>query len=375
VESIGDKLKNARENKKITIRDVVKETNINPVYINALENEEFDKFPSETYLIGFLRSYSEYLKLDTGEIIEAYKGYKIGESTTPLEELTKPTTPTISMIITTIMDKYKKLIFPVAIIFSIVLIFYGIKQVISDVSITDGNSIDKIKKEYNKKDNNSKIDKIHTLQLPNGKGIVLVSTKEAVQFLVDKKDVTFLLNKISDNGVIIELYPGGQIESLQMTKPKIIKFSNSSREVIFTLKGLTEHRAKLFIELGKSLKPTDEQIKKELAKDENLSTDIIAQDKENLKIVLEAAFTQSSFIELYIDGDDKKRGFIAAGTKERWEAVRSIQIKIGNAGGLNAKINGKDFVFGKSGHVANKIIKWERDLKNPNLYHIVVKDW
>ena len=91
--SIGEKLRAAREAKRLTIKDVVKDTNINPLYIDALEEEDFDKFPSETYIIGFLRSYTEYLKLDTDEIIQAYKGYKIGESITPIEELTKPTKP------------------------------------------------------------------------------------------------------------------------------------------------------------------------------------------------------------------------------------------------------------------------------------------
>ena len=55
MESIGEKLRQAREARKITIRDVVKETNISPAYLQALEEEKFDKFPSETYLVGFLR--------------------------------------------------------------------------------------------------------------------------------------------------------------------------------------------------------------------------------------------------------------------------------------------------------------------------------
>ena len=71
MESIGERLISARENKKLSVRDVVKDTRINPVYIKALEEEDFEKFPSETYLIGFLRSYSQYLKLDTEEIIQA----------------------------------------------------------------------------------------------------------------------------------------------------------------------------------------------------------------------------------------------------------------------------------------------------------------
>ena len=64
------------------------------------------------------------------------------------------------------------------------------------------------------------------------------------------------------------------------------------------------------------------------------------------------------------------------GTRERWEANELIQIKIGNAGGLKARINGKDFnTFGRPGQVVNKVIKWKRDLNNPNKYSLVIKDW
>ena len=78
MESIGEKLKQAREAKKLTIKNVVIDTNMAPTYIEALEEEDFDKFPGETYIIGFLRTYSEYLKLDSKEIIALYKSYKIG---------------------------------------------------------------------------------------------------------------------------------------------------------------------------------------------------------------------------------------------------------------------------------------------------------
>jgi hypothetical protein len=64
-----------------------------------------------------------------------------------------------------------------------------------------------------------------------------------------------------------------------------------------------------------------------------------------------------------------------AGSRERWEASKNIQVKIGNAGGIKCIINGKEFVFGKPGQVANKSISWKRDVTNPNVYHIDVKDW
>ncbi|HPQ51978.1 MAG TPA: helix-turn-helix domain-containing protein, partial [Spirochaetota bacterium] len=103
MESIGEKLRNAREAKKLSLKDVARETNIPPRYVEALEDEEFERFPGETYVIGFLRSYVDYLKLDSDEFIQAYKGYKIGESATPIEELTRPTRSPMLINLSTVM--------------------------------------------------------------------------------------------------------------------------------------------------------------------------------------------------------------------------------------------------------------------------------
>jgi hypothetical protein len=105
------------------------------------------------------------------------------------------------------------------------------------------------------------------------------------------------------------------------------------------------------------------------------NTKVIAQSNKSLKIVFEVKFIQKSFIEIYLDGTRKQRGFMPAGTVEKWEASENIQVKIGNAGGIKATINGKEYVFGRAGQVANKTITWKKDVANPNLYHIDVKDW
>ncbi|HPB82526.1 MAG TPA: helix-turn-helix domain-containing protein, partial [Spirochaetota bacterium] len=70
MESIGERLRNAREAKKLSLKDVARETNIPSRYVEALEDEEFERFPGETYVIGFLRSYVDYLKLDSDEFIQ-----------------------------------------------------------------------------------------------------------------------------------------------------------------------------------------------------------------------------------------------------------------------------------------------------------------
>ncbi len=374
--SIGEKLRSARETKRLTFKDVSKDTNITPKFIEALENEEFEKFPGETYVIGFLRTYAEYLRIDAEEIVHAYKGYKIGESATPLEELTKPTRTPVLLSFSGVFSRHKNILYIsgiVSVLLGAIWLFSSIFS--SSIDIEGDDSIKNIKSEYDKA-KKTEIENIKNLQLTNDSGYILVYTKEAVQFLVDNKEVMFLLNNIQDNTVFIELLPGNIVERLEIEKPKILKIKECPREVVFTLKGLTENRAKIMVMLGNRLEPqkeiAEEKVEKLTGGD---STKVTAQSEKSLRIVFEAEFVKNTYIELYLDGMKKSKGIIFAGKKERWEAAEYIQLKIGNAGGLKAKINGKEYTFGLPGQVANKVITWKKDIKDPNIYHIVVKDW
>ena len=380
MESIGDKLRTARELKKLSIRDVVKDTNINPIYIEALEEEKFDKFPSETYIIGFLKSYAEYLKLDVDAIVKSYKGYKIGESATPLEELTKPTKSNFNMAFSTFFVNYKNIFFVAGVAVIALLLITGLKNIFdSSVDTTDTKSIKDITEEYNKKNKGNELANVRPVLLKNNKGYVLVYKKEGFQFLVDNKEVFFLCKDIVENSIALKLLPdtdNNPIEKLEMQNTKKYNIKGSSRDIFITLKGLTKNRAKIMVALGEKAEEDVAEVKEEDPLMLSDNTSVEAKNKDNLKIIFEADFIQQSFIEIYLDGPRKYRGFVPIGTKKRWEARENIQVKIGNAGGLKARINGKNFnTFGSPGQVVNKIIRWKRDLNNPNLYHIVVKDW
>ncbi|OHD68390.1 MAG: hypothetical protein A2W19_14325 [Spirochaetes bacterium RBG_16_49_21] len=377
MESIGEKLRSAREARKITIKDVVKETNISPTYLQALEEEKFDKFPSETYLIGFLRSYAEFLRLDVEAIVQAYKGYKIGESATPLEELTKPTKSNLSITASSFVNRHRNILFMAGAAVAAIFVIWGIRALISssEVDLSGGDTTDAIKNEYVKNKENE-IENLRPLQLANNKGFILVSKNEAVQFLVDNKEVVFLLKNIKGDAVTLEIFPGKRLEKFRMEEPRSVALEGCPRDVTFTLKGLTENRAKIMVSLGEKKIEEEATTKEEESAAMNAdNTSVEAQSRQSLKIVFEAEFVQKSFIELYLDGVRKVRGFIPQGQSERWEATEYIQIKIGNAGGIKARINGREYSFGGAGQVANKVVTWKKDVKNPNLYHIVVKDW
>lgn len=373
MESIGEKLRQAREARRITIKDVVKETNISPLYIQALEEEKFDKFPSETYLIGFLRNYAEFLKLDVEAIVQAYKGYKIGESATPLEELTRPTKSDISIALSSFFNRYRTIAIAVGVVAAIVILAVGIRAILPSRVSVEEDATDALKEEYAKNKEHD-FENLKTLQLTHDKGFINVSKNEAVQFMVDNLEVVFFLKDIADKTVILEIIPGRKEEKIRMDESRSIAIQGCPREVIFALKGLTENSAKIMVALGEARAVPEE---KASSLDEPVvdTTSVEARTKQSLKIVFEAEFVQKSFIELYIDGTRKVRGFIPQGQIERWEANEYIQMKIGNAGGIKARINGREYTFGGPGQVANKTITWKKDVQNPNLYHIVVKDW
>jgi cytoskeleton protein RodZ len=57
-------LKEAREEKNLTIAQVVKLTRIRAIYIHALEADDYSMLPSPVQLRGFLRLYAEFLELN-----------------------------------------------------------------------------------------------------------------------------------------------------------------------------------------------------------------------------------------------------------------------------------------------------------------------
>jgi cytoskeleton protein RodZ len=89
MESPGEKLKTARNEKGLSIDQVSHDTNITVRYIEALEEENYGVFPGEPYIIGFIKNYSAYLELDVQKILSLYKALRIQEQPVPVEQLLK----------------------------------------------------------------------------------------------------------------------------------------------------------------------------------------------------------------------------------------------------------------------------------------------
>ena len=98
MESLGNKLKTAREERGLSYENISQETNISSRYLAALEREDFSAFPGEPYLVGFLKNYSEYLGLNLNEIMSLYNSIKLREQPVPVEQLLRDPSPVPKII-------------------------------------------------------------------------------------------------------------------------------------------------------------------------------------------------------------------------------------------------------------------------------------
>jgi cytoskeletal protein RodZ len=69
---IGDILKLARESRGISIETLSKELKLNSRYLQALEANDYDQLPGDTYIRVYLRSVCVYLSLNPDEILKRF---------------------------------------------------------------------------------------------------------------------------------------------------------------------------------------------------------------------------------------------------------------------------------------------------------------
>jgi cytoskeleton protein RodZ len=72
-ETLGTYLKQARETKRISLKDVAKNTRVRENLLQAVEDDRYDLLPSPTFVKGFLTAYARYIGLDPQETIARYQ--------------------------------------------------------------------------------------------------------------------------------------------------------------------------------------------------------------------------------------------------------------------------------------------------------------
>ena len=70
--SLGEKLRQAREERGISISEVAEQTRISPQYIKSIENDDYKPLPGGIFNKGFVRSYARYVGFDEAQALDEY---------------------------------------------------------------------------------------------------------------------------------------------------------------------------------------------------------------------------------------------------------------------------------------------------------------
>lgn len=91
---LGDLLRKTREEKGLSLVQAEEATRIRHAYLQALEEEAFDRLPAAVYVKGFLKNYALFLGLDASTTLELYHPISAQGSPQPAPAfLNEPLTP------------------------------------------------------------------------------------------------------------------------------------------------------------------------------------------------------------------------------------------------------------------------------------------
>lgn len=79
--TIGELLRQTREQYDTSIEQIGAALRIRPVFLQAIEDNQYDRLPGPVYAVGFVRTYADYLGLDGAAIAQRFKGEAAGLET------------------------------------------------------------------------------------------------------------------------------------------------------------------------------------------------------------------------------------------------------------------------------------------------------
>lgn len=69
---VGYTLRQERERQELSINDIEQGTSIRAVYIESIENGEYDKLPGNVYTKGFIKNYAKFLGMDVDAVVKEF---------------------------------------------------------------------------------------------------------------------------------------------------------------------------------------------------------------------------------------------------------------------------------------------------------------
>lgn len=74
--TLGEKMKKARNDKRITLSEISRNTKIQIEYLESLESGDYKQLPADVYVKGFLKSFAEYVGVNEEYLIKSFNKEK-----------------------------------------------------------------------------------------------------------------------------------------------------------------------------------------------------------------------------------------------------------------------------------------------------------
>ncbi len=349
MESVGEKLRKAREAKNVSLDQVSRETNIAKRYLQALEEEDVSLFPGDTYAIGFLRNYAEYLGLNSAELITLYKNMRLQEQPVPIEAL---------------LDKKRSinpflLIGVGGIILMAVGLFLFLRPTEGKKEKPEVTSRAATKVQYKGVPLEQAFIEGDEILFPEEIGAVRVvkvgSTVElAGTFgrLVMKQGQESLLDLPGAKQLVKVTCSTLQREG--KTSKALLKFEMVQR----TGGAIAAEGGKAGTEVSGSAVPvgsTSDPARVQRSR-------VVLESPNRTPFTLEIEFTGYCFFRYRVDNGEREEKYFRKGETFKIDVQKEIVLGFSNAGALRGRIQGKEIEFGRPGQVGVGILKW---MENP----------
>ncbi len=356
MESIGDKLKNEREQRGYSIEQIARDTNIAKRYLEALEAEDFSVFPGDPYLIGFLRNYSDYLGIDPEEMVTLYKNFKIQSQPVPMDELL-------------VKRDRKPLIIGLAVAAVAVILgisgYFLVPEIIQAVNErkarrevsaseeTGGNVYtldgEMIERRFLEKDvvaiplNNetyeiqlTEIGERLNITVPGGTMLLRVGEERAIDLDGDANmDVTVAVN---------DLFPDAGQRSAVL---RFDLFVRSTPDETAASASATEEAATAAVGAGSP--GLESRVVEPVA---------ILEASDAEPYTVNISFRGNCLFRYLVDGRNREQRYFQRGDTIILEVTREVVLWMSNGGNVAARIAGNDVNLGRPGEVSTKTIGW-----------------
>ncbi len=354
MEALGDRLKKVREEKGYSIEQVSRETNIARQYLRGLEDEDFSVFPGDTYLIGFLHNYAEYLGLDSDELVALYKNMKLQEQPAPIEELLEPSpsrTPAILVIaVVLVLAAAGGLFYKFGYLAhreSAVVKSTEVKKKPEPAAVSSGKSAYEV--------TDSVIEKYF---------------KQGDTILVPAGSTKIILHLQSVGDTVVLSYPSGTV-NLKLGIPKTVDLDNDGKgDITITVNDIDRKVKGAVLRFDRFV---NTQPGKESAASVKASSNInipeeggkvILSEDAASPFVLTMLFREYCLVRYIADNGERTEKYFNKGETLRLDVDKEVRLWISNAGAFSARISGKDVSFGRKGEVTAALVVWKKNDQN-----------